>query len=224
MQSRITIPLFPLGLVLLPQMPLPLHIFEERYKIMIGECLEKNEEFGIVYFNGTDIQAIGCTASIHKVVKRYNDGRLDILTRGENRFEINEIVDHKPYLEAGVTFFDDKLEENTDACQELADNGMNLLKQFAGISGVQGEYGFAEIMDFKSISFLIAGCEGFGYEEKQKFLEMSSTRERLEKSVGSLARIIERTKITAEIQKIIGGNGNMRRFTGVPAGGNNKED
>ncbi len=223
MQSRITIPLFPLGLVLLPQMPLPLHIFEERYKLMIGECLEKNKKFGIVYFNGTDFQAIGCTASIQRVLKRYDDGRLDILTRGENRFEINEMVDHKPYLEAGVTFFDDKLEKNTDACQELADNGMNLLKQFAGISGVQGEYGFAEIMDFKSISFLIAGCEGFSYEEKQKFLEMSSTYERLEKSVGSLARIIERTKITVEIQKIIGGNGNMTRFPGIQAAGNLKD-
>ncbi len=85
------------------------------------------------------------------------------------------MYDHKPYLEAGVTFFDDKLEENTDACQELADNGMNLLKQFAGFSGMQGEYGFIEIMDFKSISFLIAACEGFSYEEKQKFLEMTST-------------------------------------------------
>jgi Lon protease-like protein len=218
MQSRITIPLFPLGLVLLPQMPLPLHIFEERYKLMIGECLEKNKGFGIVYFNGTDIQTIGCTASIQRVLKRYDDGRLDILTRGENRFEINEVVDHKPYLEAGVIFFDDKLEENTAACQELADNGMNLLKQFAGIPGVQGEYGFAEIMDFKSISFLIAGCEGFSYEEKQRFLEMSSTYERLEKSVGSLARIIERAKITAEIQKIIGGNGNMTHFPGIQAG------
>ena len=215
MQSRITIPLFPLGLVLLPQMPLPLHIFEERYKLLIGECLANNTEFGIVYLNGTDIQAIGCTASIQKVLKRYEDGRLDILTRGENRFEINEIYDHKPYLEAGVTLFDDELEDNPTASQKLADSGMNLLKQFAGISGVHGEYDFAEIIDLKSISFLIAGCEGFSYEEKQKFLEMSSTRERLEKSVGSLAKIIERTKITAEIQKIIGGNGNMKRFPGL---------
>jgi Lon protease-like protein len=215
MQSRITIPLFPLGLVLLPQMPLPLHIFEERYKVLIGECLANNKEFGIVYLNGTDIQAIGCTASIQKVLKRYEDGRLDILTRGENRFEISEMYDHKPYLEASVTLFDDELEDNTTASQKLADNGMNLLRQFAGISGVQSEYGFAEIMDIKSISFLIAGCEGFSYEEKQKFLEMSSTSERLEKSVGSLAKIIERTKITAEIQKIIGGNGNMRRFPGI---------
>jgi Lon protease-like protein len=220
MQSKITIPLFPLGLVLLPQMPLPLHIFEERYKLLIGECLDNAMEFGIVYFNGTDIQSIGCTASIQKVLKRYEDGRLDILTRGENRFEINEMYDHKPYLEAQVTLFDDELTEDSAACQKLADNGMNLLKQFAGISGAQGEYGFAEIMDLKSISFLIAGCEGFNYEEKQKFLEMTSTYERLEKSVGSLAKIIERTKITAQIQKIIGGNGNMRRFPGIPAGGN----
>ncbi len=219
MHSKITIPLFPLGLVLLPQMPLPLHIFEERYKLMIAECLEKNKEFGIVFFNGTDIQAIGCAASIQEILKRYIDGRLDILTRGENRFEINEMFDHKPYMETDVTFFDDKLEENSAACQELADKGMALLKQFAGISGVQGEYDFAEMMDFKSISFVIAGCEGFSYEEKQKFLEMSSTYERLEKSVASLARIIERTKITTEIQKIIGGNGDMTRFSGMQAGG-----
>jgi len=223
MQSQITIPLFPLGLVLLPQMPLPLHIFEERYKLMIGKCLEKNKEFGIVYFNGSDIQAIGCTASIQRVLKRYDDGRVDILTRGENRFEINEMYDRKPYLEAGVSFFDDKLEENTTACQKLADNGMNLLKQFAGFSGTQGEYGFADMMDFKSISFLIAGCEGFNLQEKQKFLEMSSTQERLERSVGALTKIIERTEITAEIQKIIGGNGNMTRFSGIQAGAKIKE-
>ena len=215
MQPITTIPLFPLGLVLLPQMPLPLHIFEERYKSMIGECIEKNKEFGIVYFNGTDIQAIGCTASIHKVLKRYDDGRLDILTRGERRFEISEMYDDKPYLEAKVNFFDDRLEENAAACQNLAEIGMTLIKQFAEISGMSAEYSFAENMDIKSISFVIAGCEGFSYEEKQKFIEMSSTYERLEKTVGSLARIIERTKITTEIQKIIGGNGNMKRFPGL---------
>ena len=214
--SKDKIPLFPLGLVLLPQMPLPLHIFEERYKLMIGECLSENKEFGIVYFNGTDIQTIGCTASIQKVLQRYDDGRLDILTRGENRFVIKEMYDQKSYLEAGVTFFDDEFEENTEIYQALADKGMHLLKTFAGISGVQGEYGLFEVPDFKSISFFIAGCDGFSYEEKQQFLEMSSTHERLKKSVGSLAKIIERTKITAEIQKIISGNGNMARFSGRP--------
>ena len=220
MSNELIIPLFPLGLVLLPQMPLPLHIFEERYKSMIAECIGQNREFGIVYFNGTDIQAIGCTASIQKILKRYDDGRLDILTKGEKRFQISEMYDEKPYLEAKVAFFDDKLEENEAACQDLADNGMNLIEQFAEISGVQVDYGFAEKMNFKSISFVIAGCEGFSYPEKQKFIEMSSTYERLKKTVGSLAKILQRTRITAEIQRIIGGNGHMKRFPGATSRGN----
>jgi len=213
--SQKTIPLFPLGLVLMPQMPLPLHIFEERYKLMTDECLSENKEFGIVYFNGTDIQTVGCTASIESILKRYDDGRLDILTRGMTRFVIKEIYDQKPYLEADVIFFDDEFEQNTEACKALADKGMTLLEQFAGISDIQEEYGFLEGADFKSISFFIAGCEGFSCEEKQYFIEMSSTHERLKKSVGSLAGITERTKITAEIQKIISGNGHMKRFPGL---------
>ena len=91
MLSETVIPLFSLGLVLLPQMPLPLHIFEERYKLMIGECIGSNTAFGIVYFNGSDIQTIGCTATILKVLKRYSDGCLDILTHGENRFAIKDM-------------------------------------------------------------------------------------------------------------------------------------
>ena len=75
-------------------------------------------------------------------------------------------------------------------------------------------------MNFKSISFVIAGCEGFSYPEKQKFIEMSSTYERLKKTVGSLAKILERTRITAEIQRIIGGNGHMKRFPGATSRGN----
>ena len=216
MQGEKTIPLFPLGLVLLPQTPLPLHIFEERYKLMIGECLKLNKQFGIVYYNGTDIQTTGCTASILKVLKRYDDGRLDILTRGEDRFVIQEMYDTKPYLEARVVFFDDEEEEDKDACQVLADKGMTLLKQFTAISGAQDSYSFDEINDSKSISFLIAGCEGFSKDEKQRFLEMSSTRERLQKSVKSLEKILERIKITIEIRNIIGGNGNMTHMSATP--------
>jgi Lon protease-like protein len=215
MQLSHTIPLFPLGLVLLPKMPLPLHIFEERYKLMIGECLEEKKQFGVVYFNGADIQTIGCMAGILKVMKRYDDSRLDILTRGEARFVIKKIYDRKPYLEASVTFFDDETAEKKEVCQKLAENGLNLLKQFAEISMIKPEPEFAELTDFKSVSFIIAGCEGFRNEEKQSFLEMTSTYDRLKKSVESLAKIIERTKITTEIRKIIGGNGNMTRFSSM---------
>ena len=209
MQSGNTIPLFPLGLVLMPQIPLPLRIFEERYKLMIGECLAEDREFGIVYYNAADIQTAGCTAKIMKVIKRYDDGRLDILTQGHRRFLIKEIYDNKAYLEARISYFDDD-ELSNSSCQDLADKGIALLKQFTSFLESPAEYDFTAEMDFKSVSFLIAGCEGFSHDEKQSFLEMTSTGERLKKSVEALEKIIERMKITSEIHKIIGGNGNIK--------------
>ena len=210
--SETVIPMFPLGLVLLPRMALPLHIFEERYKLMIAECTAGHAPFGIVLFNGSDIQAAGCTASNLKVLKRYGDGRVDILTQGADRFVIKEIYDRKPYLEGRVTYFDDGPDENVEACQELARRGMALLKQFAAIAEMQNGFNFSERMDSRTISFVIAGCEGFRKEEKQQFLEMTSTYKRLEKCVAALEKIIERTKITSEIRKIIGGNGDMAKI------------
>jgi hypothetical protein len=132
------------------------------------------------------------------------------------------MYDEKPYLEAKVSFFDDRLEDADVACLDLAENGLNLIEQFAEISGVQVDYGFAEKMNVESISFVIAGCEGFSYPEKQKFIEMTSTYERLKKTVESLAKILERTRLTTEIQRIIGGNGNMKRFPGVTPRSNNE--
>ena len=157
MQSEHIIPLFPLGLVLLPKISLPLHIFEERYKLMIGECLAGESEFGIVYFDATDIQTAGCTARILKVIKRYHDGRLDILTRGHRRFLIKEMYDQKAYLEARITYFDDEEQADTSGCQDLADKGMALLKQFTSILEPQEGYDDNVELDFKSISFMIAG-------------------------------------------------------------------
>ena len=145
-----------------------------------------------------------------KVIKRYDDGRLDILTQGQRRFLINEIYDKKAYLEARITFFDDD-ELSNSSCQDLADKGIALLKQFTSFLESPTEYDFTAEMDFKSVSFLIAGCEGFSHDEKQRFLEMTSTGERLKKSVEALEKIIERMKITSEIHKIIGGNGNIKR-------------
>jgi Lon protease-like protein len=214
MPLEATIPLFPLGLVLMPQMPLPLHIFEERYKLMIGECLTEDREFGIVYLNATDIQSVGCTARILKVIRRYDDGRLDILSRGQRRFLIKEIYENKAYLEARVTYFDDERQADISDCQDLAAKGKALLRQFTSILELQEGYDFTAEMDIKSLSFLIAGCEGFSHAEKQRFLEMTSTSERLKKSVDSLENIIERMKITAEIHKIIGGNGSKKGLTG----------
>ena len=217
-QLESTIPLFPLGVVLLPRMHMPLHIFEERYRLMIKECLAQNTEFGIVYFAGEKLMSYGCTAKIIKVLKRYDDGRSDIITRGERRFAINEVYDRRPYLQAHVTFFDDREEADLKICRELAAKGIELLTQYSKITGQPDEVRFSDPgdikspSDVKSISFEIAGCDGFDLMEKQKLLEMTSTYERLRKCVESLGKILERIKISNEISKIINGNGNLSRY------------
>ena len=209
METENLIPLFPLGIVMLPNMPAPLHIFEERYKIMIGECLAEDKPFGIVYFNGRDIEKIGCTARVVKVIRRYQDGRLDILTVGEQRFIIRDIDESRPYLQAAVTFFDDSEETLGPDTEELARSGMKMIEEMAGIDGTEIELGPTDLKDLKDTSFFISASEGFEAPDKQVFLEMTSTRERLQKSVAALSRIIARLRLSREIQRIIKGNGHL---------------
>ena len=211
MHSETVIPIFPLGLVMLPEMSLPLHIFEERYKSMTKVCIEQQKEFGIVYFSGKQLQTIGCTARIEKILKRYEDGRLDIMTRGANRFWIRELHDEKPYLQAEIEFFDDTTEEGTDGetFQKLADRGFQLLRQINTTTEQYNEDRFTNQPDYKTVSFIIAACEGFSIEEKQQFLEMTSTAKRLSSALEALEKLLERIHITRKIARIIGGNGNL---------------
>ena len=101
------LPLFPLRVVVFPRTPLPLHIFEERYKEMVGDAVRGNSEFGIVLAKEDGIVNAGCTVVVEKVVKTYPDGRMDILTRGIRRFEIVGLNEDKAYLRGEVEFFDD---------------------------------------------------------------------------------------------------------------------
>ena len=106
MPSRL-IPLFPLQLVVFPRTSLPLHIFEERYKEMTGKAMRENSEFGIVLAKEEGIVNAGCTVMVEKLMHTYPDGRMDIMTRGRNRFEIAELNEEQNYLQAEVEFFDD---------------------------------------------------------------------------------------------------------------------
>lgn len=101
------IPLFPLDTVLFPGATLPLHIFEDRYKEMIGLCLETESSFGVVRARNDGLAVIGCTARITRLLRRYEDGRMDILCSGERRFEIESLESQRAYLEAQVDFFED---------------------------------------------------------------------------------------------------------------------
>lgn len=101
------IPLFPLNLVLFPGAALPLHIFEERYRDMVAECLAETKAFGVVRADGEQMSIVGCTAKIVRVVRRFDDGRMDILCEGVQRFEIEGLDESRPFLQADVEFFDD---------------------------------------------------------------------------------------------------------------------
>jgi Lon protease-like protein len=104
------LPLFPLQVVLLPGAELPLHIFEDRYKEMIGEVIRDRLEFGVILANEKGIVNTGCTAMIDKVLREYPDGRLDIIARGRRRFEMMRLNDERPFLRGSVEYFDDEEE------------------------------------------------------------------------------------------------------------------
>jgi Lon protease-like protein len=102
------IPLFPLDTVLFPGAALPLHIFEERYREMVGECLTQDKAFGVVRADADQMAIIGCTAKIVRVLERYADGQMDILCEGERRFEIDALDESRKFMQADVVFFDDE--------------------------------------------------------------------------------------------------------------------
>ncbi len=206
------IPLFPLGLVLLPDMRLPLHIFEERYKQMIVDCLAEHMPFGIVLFDGQAIHSVGCMARIVKVMKRYDDGRMDIMTRGGKRFVMRELIEDRAYMQARVFFFDDaETVSSDDNLEEVIETAIKLLKEAVDIDIGFDPSNFGGHIDPKQLSFTIAALEGFAPSERQGLLEMTSPSERLKKCVQALSRIVARNRLTREIQKMIGGNGHPPR-------------
>ena len=213
MNVEVKIPLFPLGVVLLPETLLPLHIFEERYKEMIGECLAENREFGVVYFSGDEINRIGCSAQIVKLLKTYDNGEMDIISVGTNRFFIKELDETGIYFEAKIVLIDDDPEEETEELKQLAISGINLLEELGSIMGIESDEAvFEEESDIRKVSFLISGNDGFTPKEKQNFLEMTSSRKRLKNAVAALKKVIQRARLSREIQEIIRGNGDAKKI------------
>src|SRR5579863_5681527 len=104
-------PLFPLGMVALPREVIPLHIFEERYKTMMNECLRDESEFGIVWLSDDGLRETGCACSIERVLERMEDGRMNLLTRGTRPFRVIERQGHLAYPAGVIEFLDDRDEQ-----------------------------------------------------------------------------------------------------------------
>lgn len=188
-------------------MPLPLHIFEERYKEMIRRCLDKRSEFGIVYYAGENFYQIGCGAVINKILKEYEDGRMDLLVIGSRRFRILRMLEEKPYLVAEVEHFDDST--TSGEMTEIRKKTVDLFQQALEMSGRHMDRAGINELTPLELSFLISAGAGFTLPEKQAFLEMTSTEQRLEKAGTALQKLLQRLQMTKDIESIISGNGRL---------------
>jgi Lon protease-like protein len=197
------LPIFPLPLVLFPGVVLPLHIFEPRYKEMIGECLTHSSLFGIVHAKQEGMAEIGCSAKVLDVSKRYEDGRLDILTQGVRRFEILRVNEERSFLRADVTYFDD--ETGPDAAGDARKQLLSLHRQLLALSGEQNPETPPE--DFPTLAFEVAAKVPLDLEFKQSLLAIRSEAERIATLVAYYEALIPKVSRALHIRTKAGSNG-----------------
>jgi ATP-dependent Lon protease len=203
------LPLFPLSLVAFPGQVVPLHIFEERYQRMIADCRAgvPPASFGICLSSGSQVHGAGCSAAIEQVVQEYDDGRLDLLVRGQQRFRLLEIFRDRPYLTGAVEFFDDLDEPADPALLAAASEAYGrLLAQLSG-PGPTWAFDAGELPD-AAPSFFLAPRMGLGLEEKQELLEMRRESERLRALIEHAERL--RTALRQRQERIERSRGNGR--------------
>ncbi len=204
------LPLFPLQLVVFPGAAAPLHIFEERYKEMVGEAEAHRTEFGIVRSISRDgetgIAGIGCTATVESVVHRYPDGRFDIVARGRRRFRVLSLNDEEACLRATVEFFDDEPEPPLPA--ELVDRAMEAhrrLQQSAEDKpGADGSA--AQIPSNREVSFILAE-DIDDLDFRSAILQSTSEAERLQLFARFAAGYLPRKQYVEHMKKKAPTNG-----------------
>ena len=184
------LPIFPLELVLLPGVPLPLHIFEARYKEMIAECLEQKKPFGVVHASSDGVADIGCTAEIVSVTRKYDDGRMDILTRGVDRFEVIEVNQDRSFLQAEIAVVHDDDEDEDGTEQPAAEMVTHAVRLHAEIAELAGAEPSGPDEHAGNLSFLLAGSLPLDLDFKQSLLSTLSEAKRLEAVVGYLEAIL----------------------------------
>ena len=205
------IPLFPLEVVLFPGQPLPLHIFEERYKVMIRECLAAKEqgEFGVVLAKPNGIAKVGCTAEVVELVRSYADGRMDIVTEGRRRFEVLFVDQSKEYLRGAPQFFQD---EESSASDALHDRVLELHRQVVELlpdREQEHEAPGAEA-DPAPLSFRLTGTLPLELDFKQSLLALRSETQRLERMAQYFERLPSQLRRAGWVRTKSGGNGHCQ--------------
>jgi Lon protease-like protein len=195
--------LFPLNLVLLPGEQAPLHVFEPRYKELIGECLEDNEEFGLVLADEDGLRDVGTRAGVIEVLETFDDGRLNIVVEGRERFQLVELTEGRSFQTAEIVDIDDDGEEPTQDELEQC-----LVAYARVVKAAEAELEDLDL-DADSIAFQIAARVDFGTEIKQGLLELRSERERVLRLSPMLDQAADAVRRDREIRERASGNGRV---------------
>ena len=213
-------PLFPLGIVALPGEHVPLHIFEDRYRRMIEQCLRGEpgslqREFGIVWLSDEELKEVGCACEVERVIERMDDGRLNILARGTRPFRLLERQDELPYPAGVVEFLEDMpdgppaspLIGGEDGEEEAASRARELYGELVE-HATDRQLTAAELAEMSA--YEMAATVEFGTDAKQELLELRSELERLRLLALLLRAALDRLALIDRAQARAASNGKVR--------------
>lgn len=183
--------LFPLPIVLLPTEQVPLHVFEDRYKELIGECLADDREFGFVYADDDGLREIGTRASVTEVLASFEDGRMNILVEGRERFKLVGLTSGRSFQTGDVeAILDDGDSPETDS----VDRALELFDRLRELTGSDVE---APSPGGEQLSFALAARVELVPEVKQELLQETSERIRLDR----VCELLDEATVAVERQR-----------------------
>jgi Lon protease-like protein len=193
--------LFPLDIVLLPTERVPLHIFEPRYRELIGECLSQDREFGLVLGDRQGLREVGTRAAVVEVLERFSDGRLNIVVEGRERFRLVELTEGRAFATGEVEPVSDQAGLSD---REQRDAALELYRQLAELVEADVD---EPSPDSGILSFELASRVDFGVERKQELLELESEPDRLARVAELLRKAIEAIRLERELAERAALNG-----------------
>ena len=195
--------LFPLELVLLPTERVPLHVFEPRYKELVGECLREDREFGLLLEDEQGRRDVGTRALVVEVLEVFDDGRMNVVVEGRERFRLLELTDGRSFLTADVEPIEDV--DDPPATRDV-DRVFELFRRLIAVAEADVE---EPEEPGGPLSFELAARIDFGQDLKQELLELTSERKRLRRLAELIERAIVAIEREREVRERASGNGRV---------------
>lgn len=207
MADLLNIPIFPLPIVVFPDQRVPLHIFEERYKMMMKDCLAEGgtKIFGVALSEKV-LHPVGCAVEISSVIAMHEDGKLDLVVVGRRRFRIRTLYDAPPYKRADIEIVDDRIELIDEKLRQKA-----ITLHIRLIELVEKETRMRDLNGYDRLSFILAQTAGVNLEFRQVLLEMLSENERLSALVEYYQRVIPAVVEKESKKEVVRSNGHFHK-------------